>query len=144
MSQTDGCRPIDGEPKPQPKPVLTLRPVRERVLNALMYRGSFGMLDEELVELLAVRADTVRPRRRELVEQGLVIDTGRQRRTRYGRQATVWAIAHPKAELDEPWLDSGGSSGRSARLAARMSLRLVDTEPQPKSEIERRQLTFGW
>lgn len=55
-------------------------------------RDRHGLTDEEGAELLGMSLNTYRPRRIELVELGAVIDTTQTRKTRAGRQATVWDI----------------------------------------------------
>jgi hypothetical protein len=73
--------------------------LRGKVL--LLLRGEFilkgdGFTDEQVQERLVMPSSTERPRRVELVEMGLVHDSGRTRATRSGRQATVWlATPHP-------------------------------------------------
>lgn len=49
-----------------------------------------GCTDEEMQLALKMNPSTQRPRRGELVGMGLVKDSGRTRRTRSGRRATVW------------------------------------------------------
>lgn len=65
---------------------------QERVLQYLKDRGAQGATDEEIAIALSMNPNTERPRRIELVEKGLVIDTKDQRVTSSGRKATVWAI----------------------------------------------------
>lgn len=57
--------------------------------------------DQELAEQLELEENTVRPRRIELVQRGLVRDSGERRPTRSGRAAVVWGLS------DAP---SGGGS----------------------------------
>jgi hypothetical protein len=64
--------------------------LRRRVLAYLRGRGEDGATDEEIQEGLPMAQNTERPRRRELELAGLVIDSGRKRRTRSGRNAVVW------------------------------------------------------
>ena len=64
--------------------------MRWRVLAQLKQWRSTGGTDEELQRELGMDASTERPRRIELVEAGLVRDSGRVRKTRSGRNATVW------------------------------------------------------
>jgi len=59
-----------------------------------------GFTDWELVRVypeykeLPVQSESgLRTRRKELVEQGLVIDTGRKQRLPSGRRAIIWCIA---------------------------------------------------
>ncbi len=63
---------------------------RLRVLKAVVAAGEHGRTDEELQAELGLNPSTQRPRRVELVEGGLVADSGRRRLTRSGRLAVVW------------------------------------------------------
>ncbi len=49
-----------------------------------------GRTDDEIEQFLHMIHQTVSARRRELVLLGKVVDSGRTRATRHGRQATVW------------------------------------------------------
>jgi predicted ArsR family transcriptional regulator len=60
--------------------------IRDLVLDAIKERPS---TDEELVARLQISQNTVRPRRVELVQRGLVVEGGR-RKTQSGRTAIVW------------------------------------------------------
>lgn len=68
------------------------------VLEQLARIGAHGWTDHELIAIVAEakrlpeEPNTVRPRRIELVRLGFVIDSGRTRKTRSGRKATVWTI----------------------------------------------------
>ena len=62
---------------------------RAKVLARLRWIAQ-GLTDEELQEQIPMAASTERPRRIELVQRGLVRDSGRTRKTRSGRQAVVW------------------------------------------------------
>jgi len=64
--------------------------LRQQVLRAIVASGRRGMTDEELQEELHINPSTQRPRRIELVDAGLVVDSGQTRPTRSGRQAVVW------------------------------------------------------
>lgn len=57
---------------------------------ALLKATPGGLTDEEVQDALAMGPSTQRPRRVELVGQGLVRDAGRTRKTRSGRSAVVW------------------------------------------------------
>ena len=61
--------------------------IRKMVLKLLEARP---MTDEQLVELLELPANTVRPRRIELYQAGLVVSTGKVI-AKSGRSATLWA-----------------------------------------------------
>jgi len=67
--------------------------LRAQVLALLVKRGERGATDEEIQAILAMPANTERPRRRELVLRRSVIDSGQRRRTMSGRMAVVWCVA---------------------------------------------------
>lgn len=67
--------------------------MRAQVLAVIKVAGHAGMTDEEVQTALAMNPSTQRPRRIELVQRGLVFDTGDWRLTKSGRKATVWAAA---------------------------------------------------
>ena len=64
--------------------------LRAGVLAALRGAGAGGGTDEQIQHWLGLDPSTARPRRVELVQAGLVRDSGQTRLTRSGRQATVW------------------------------------------------------
>lgn len=66
------------------------RSMQEKVNWVLFCQQGIGATDDEIERLLDMRHQTVSARRRELVLAGLVVDSGRTRATRSGRQATVW------------------------------------------------------
>lgn len=63
---------------------------RRRVYDRLCAVYPDGRTDDELQDALAMPPNTERPRRVELVELGLVVDSGRTRPSRYGNPAVVW------------------------------------------------------
>ena len=63
-----------------------------RVLSFIATAGNRGCTDEEIQIALEMNPSTQRPRRVDLVRDGAVEDSGRQRKTRPGRNATVWNI----------------------------------------------------
>ena len=71
-----------------------IRPVastmRDRVYRYIADSGGYGRTDSEIQESLRMDPSTERPRRRELQKRGEVIDSGRRRLTRAGRQSIVW------------------------------------------------------
>lgn len=69
-------------------------PLHRAIMEHLRAFG--GSTDEELQENLIIAQNTQRPRRRELQQAGLVIDSGRTRATRSGRQAVVWTLARAR------------------------------------------------
>jgi hypothetical protein len=64
-----------------------------KVLAMLRGVGSHGATDEQMQRSLRMNANTQRPRRVELVEAGLVLDSQRVRKTTFGRMAVVWVAA---------------------------------------------------
>lgn len=79
------------------KPIL--RDLQAKVFTALM-RYSVrpgpdgeplgGATDDELEAYLQIRHQTLSARRRELVQKGYIEASGKRRKTRSGRSATVW------------------------------------------------------
>lgn len=71
---------------------------RQVVLSVLALSGKRGLTDEEIQKVTEMNANTQRPRRVELVEAGLVVDSQRVRNTTFGRPAVVWVavMGRPK------------------------------------------------
>ena len=65
--------------------------IASRVFAAIYTAGADGRTDEEVAVILGMKESTTRARRVELRDAGLVIDSGRRRRTSSGRAAAVWA-----------------------------------------------------
>lgn len=55
-------------------------------------QGNAGATDDQIMNGLGLKMNSVLPRRGELVEKGLVIDSGRTRKTRANRDAIVWIV----------------------------------------------------
>ena len=68
------------------------RSLKSRVHDFIARRGDSGCTDEEIQIALEMNPSTQRPRRVDLVRDGVGEDSGRQRKTRSGRNATVWVI----------------------------------------------------
>jgi hypothetical protein len=66
--------------------------LRWQVLGCIKRSLEYGCTDEEIQTQLGMAGSTQRPRRTELVSAGLVVDSGRTRRTASGRQAIVWRV----------------------------------------------------
>jgi hypothetical protein len=62
--------------------------LQARVLAFIRAQG--GATDNEIQDALDMNPSTQRPRRIELMERGLVRDSGRKRKTPSGREAVVW------------------------------------------------------
>jgi len=69
---------------------------RANILLRFQRWAESGWTDEELAAVLDMNPSTLRPRRIELVRQGWVKDSGRTRKTRSGRSATVWIAVEAK------------------------------------------------
>jgi len=66
------------------------------VFNALKAAGGRGLTDEEGYTRTRMADNTWRPRRGELVINGLVEDSGHRRPTKSGRKAIVWVLRVPR------------------------------------------------
>lgn len=64
--------------------------LQRRVLNYIRACAERGATDLELESALDLIGSTIRPRRCELREYGMVVDSGHTRPTASGRQAVVW------------------------------------------------------
>jgi len=64
--------------------------LRQAVLAFVIGRGVDGATDQEIGAALGLDSNTARPRRWELAEAGLIVDSGIRRRTSSGRKAVVW------------------------------------------------------
>jgi hypothetical protein len=69
-----------------------LNKLQARVL-AYLRSCPLGATDEEMQVGLAMNPSTQRPRRIELMDRRLIVDSGRKRKTRSGRWAVVWTVA---------------------------------------------------
>jgi DNA-binding Lrp family transcriptional regulator len=63
------------------------------VLDYLRKQGTHGATDDEIEQALDLLHQTVSARRRDLVKQGTVVNSGKRRLTRTGRGATVWIVS---------------------------------------------------
>lgn len=71
---------------------------RQLVHSLIALAGERGLTDEEIQTASDLNPSTERPRRVELVEAGLVVDSGRVRKTSSGRNAVVWVVVQFKHE----------------------------------------------
>jgi len=67
--------------------------LRVRVWSFIRDCGPMGATDEEIQLALRLGPQTQSPRRRELVQKGVVADSGDRRKTTRGRNAIVWVIS---------------------------------------------------
>lgn len=58
-----------------------------------------GLIDEELTDLMGVSQNTARPRRIDLCDRRLVMDSGYRRRNANGRLCVVWRMAKPHERI---------------------------------------------
>ena len=68
---------------------------REKIFLYLL-RSNNGATDHEIQREVNIQPSTERPRRGDLVDVGLVEDSGRTRKTASGRQAVVWVACDKK------------------------------------------------
>lgn len=68
--------------------------MRIRVLRFLIGQGQSGATDEHGERALGIKSQSYIPRRRELVKQGIVRDSGERRKTESGRSAVVWVVSN--------------------------------------------------
>jgi hypothetical protein len=66
----------------------------ERVLALLRHRGDEGATDDEIEVALGLIHQNASARRRGLVLQGFIKDSGKRRETRTGRDAVVWIVTN--------------------------------------------------
>ena len=64
--------------------------LRARVYRAIRDWGE--LTDEEIQGICRMNPSTQRPRRIELVERGIVRDSGKRRATKSGRSAVLWQL----------------------------------------------------
>jgi hypothetical protein len=79
--------------------------IRRRVFALLLASGAEGLTCDEVEQREGMRHQTTSPRIWELVRQGLVLDSGRKRKTRSGRGAVVW-IAAAGVAANDPRIDA--------------------------------------
>ncbi len=76
---------------------------RRRVLDAIRDAGRDGLTDEEVEDALHLGGNSARPRRKELEEGGLIVDSGERRETSTGRAAIVWVTPEHVGEVARSW-----------------------------------------
>lgn len=80
--------------------VASAQAVRVRVFKHIEAQGGQGSTDNEIEHALGLRHQSASARRRELVQRGMVYDSGARRRTDSGRKAAVW-VAAPQHEWED-------------------------------------------
>lgn len=66
--------------------------LRQRVYQAVREAHPGGLTEQEIEDATGLPGNTVRPRIVELVNRAGLVDSGRTRKTRSGREAVVWII----------------------------------------------------
>jgi hypothetical protein len=69
--------------------------LRTKVLDSIRASGRAGRTCDEVEEMLAMSHQTASARVNELAKLALIVDSGRKRKTRSGRGATVWVVVMP-------------------------------------------------
>lgn len=96
-----------------------------RILSAL--RASLaGMTDEDLELVLGIEPNTLRPRRRELMMQGKVKDSGLTRMSRSGKPCVVWCACE---EEPQPPVRRGARLALATKPVIAECRALVETYP---------------
>ena len=72
--------------------------LRATIYRWLLERPDWGATDEEGQEALGMEGNTYRPRRVELQEVGLVVDSKTTRLTKNRRRAVVWRAVRPEGD----------------------------------------------
>ena len=72
------------------KDIESVSGAQRRAVYKAILEATAGLTDEEVQIILDLDPSSERPRRVELVRDGLVVDSGRTRLTVSGRKATVW------------------------------------------------------
>lgn len=89
--------PDAGAPETQRASAILVYPrtgiARERVLRLIHLAGEWGVTDEEGMERLRMAANTYRPRRNELLNDGWVSESAMRRRTHSGTWAVAWVLS---------------------------------------------------
>lgn len=91
--------PYQKHSEPSLEAAVTIKPaanrLRDKVFAYVFLQGKHGATDDEIQVALDMNPSTERPRRVELVELGLIMRAPMNRKTRTGRQASVWIASAP-------------------------------------------------
>lgn len=131
--------------------LATARTVRARVYRMIVDLSDTGATDDELERALGIRHQSVSARRKELVNDGLVIDSGHERKASSGRDVTVW-IAGNESTFDPVAYDARMKGGKTRKSKARQIQELQAENERLRTRIAEletvisttpRQLTLG-
>lgn len=93
---------------------------RDALLGAVRAAAQ-GLTADEAEQMIGGGHQNVSARMHDLVADGLVVDSGKKRRTRTGRPATVWAAADKVAgKAPEPRLSHKRAFDRLLRICIKM------------------------
>lgn len=67
--------------------------LQHKVYSLIALSGARGLTDIEIETESDLKGSTIRPRRIELLNKGLIKDSGKTRKTPSGRSATVWVAS---------------------------------------------------
>lgn len=115
---------------------------RDRMLAAFIAAGERGLTDFEAADELGISLNSVRPRRVELRERGLIRDSGRTRKAPSGHRAHVWMAVTAAGRLPTSDLRAEAKEGQKAARGDRKSgnaKSVVAKCPQAMSEKTRDQ-----
>lgn len=73
---------------------------QQKIVSALTVLGE--AISEDIAKHLRMKEMQVYRRMSELVEKGMVMDTGKEKKTSSGRQAIVYALAAPPTCIGKP------------------------------------------
>ena len=91
--------------------------LRRRVLQIILSRGDYGATDHEIREQIDSELfDSIRPRRCELLDAGLLINTGRKRPSPSRKPCTVW-VARRGVKFEDllPHLEKGAKERKKRK-----------------------------
>jgi hypothetical protein len=73
--------------------------LRWKCLRLIQEAGDHGRTCDEAEEITGARHQTISARVRELAQMGFIVDTGRRRATRSGRDARIYVLGSPRQSL---------------------------------------------
>lgn len=82
--------PVDARQRAEALASLRDGSLRKSIFRQVQLRGEKGYTDDELETVMGRSHQSVSAARNGLVKDGLLVDSGEKRPTRYGAEATVW------------------------------------------------------
>jgi hypothetical protein len=104
--------------------------IREQVYQYIAGKEGDGATDREIELALGLRHQTASARRRELVQEGRVFDSGHKRATEGRNLATVWLVTSGE---DKDWMTS--LADEKEVLARRISLRVAKLSLDKRKKV---------